>query len=107
MVGAPYENGNVALLIGVLKELASGVVLLNVFVSDIETYKIYWLHPPVIGNCGRLQADILKPIRTETFSDCDKRGESVDKYKSPATSQRASILPHQKSIQRLEWIASE
>ena len=41
MVGAPYENGNVALLIGVLKELASGVVLLNVFVSDIETYKIY------------------------------------------------------------------
>lgn len=41
MVGAPYENRNVALLIGVLKELASGVVLLNVFVSDVERYKIY------------------------------------------------------------------
>lgn len=36
VVGDLHENGSVAVLIGVLKELASGVVLLNVFVSDSE-----------------------------------------------------------------------
>lgn len=41
------------------------------------------------------------------LSDCDKRRESVDKFKSPTMSPRTSILPHQKNIQRSKWTASE
>lgn len=36
MVGAPCECENVALLIGVLKDLAPDVVLLTMRVSDLE-----------------------------------------------------------------------
>lgn len=49
----------------------------------------------MIGTCRRLLANILKPIRTKILSDCDKRGEGVDKCKSPATSPRTPILPYQ------------
>lgn len=49
----------------------------------------------MIENCTGLLANTLKPIRAKMLSDCDKRVESVDKCKSPARSQRTSILPHQ------------